>query len=88
MGIILEYLLKAINLYTIIILVSVLLSWVDRNGQMQITKFIKRITDPYLSLFKVIIPLGGTYLDISPIIGILLLQLLENIITRTYYMFM
>mgnify|MGYP003509019831 FL=1 len=88
MGIILGYLLKAINLYTIIILVSVLLSWVDRNGQMQITKFIKRITDLYLSLFKVIIPLGGTYLDISPIIGILLLQLLENIITRTYYMFM
>ena len=87
MGIVLEYILKAINLYTILILVSVLLSWVDRSGQMQITKFVKKLTDPYLNLFKVIIPLGGSYLDISPIIGILLLQLLENIITRTYFLF-
>ena len=80
MEIVLNYILKAINLYSILILVSILLSWADRNGQMQITKFVKKLTDPYLNLFKIIVPLGGMYFDVSPIIGILLLRLLENII--------
>lgn len=86
MEIVLEYVLKAINLYSILILVSILLSWADRNGQMQITKFVKKLTDPYLNLFKIIVPLGGMYFDVSPIIGILLLRLLENIIMRTYFL--
>ena len=53
---------------------------------MQITKFVKKLTDPYLNLFKIIVPLGGMYFDVSPIIGILLLRLLENIILRTYFL--
>ena len=53
MEIVLNYILKAINLYSILILVSILLSWADRNGQMQITKFVKKLTDPYLNLFKI-----------------------------------
>jgi YggT family protein len=46
---------------------------------MQIISFLSPITDPYLNIFRSIIPpLGG--LDLSPILAILLLQLIQGVI--------
>ena len=75
-----DILLKTIGFYSTLILISVLLSWFDQRGQMKVKKIIKKITDPYLNFFKIIIPLGGSYLDISPIIGILLLNLIARLV--------
>jgi YggT family protein len=80
-------LLKAIDIYQIIILVSVVLSWVDRYGEMGVTKFIKQLTDPYLNKLKVIIPVGGMYFDLSPIIGLLLLGLIRQIVVKIFWGF-
>ena len=44
-----DILLKALDIYQIIILVSVVLSWIDRYGEMGVTKFIKQLTDPFLN---------------------------------------
>ncbi|BBM36739.1 YggT family protein [Pseudoleptotrichia goodfellowii] len=76
---------KVIDLYSIIILISVLGSWVDGRNQSPFFRFINKLTDPYLRLFRIIIPAGNMNIDISPIIGITVLNLLKSIIGRLYY---
>ncbi len=80
-------LLKVIYIYQIIILASVVLSWIDRYGEMSITKFIRQLTDPYLNKLKVIVPVGGMYFDLSPIIGLLLLGVIREIVVRIFFGF-
>ena len=79
-----EILLRVIDIYQIIILVSVVLSWIDRYGEMGVTKFVRQLTDPYLNKLKVIVPVGGMYFDLAPIIGIILLRLISEIIYRIF----
>ena len=84
---ILRYILNAISIYEILILITVLLSWVDQGGNTKIGGIIRSITDPYLNLFKkIVIPIGNMYLDISPVIGLFVLHLLKRIIVYIFSM--
>ena len=87
MDVIGNILLKVIDIYQIIILVSVVLSWIDRYGEMGVTKFVRQLTDPYLNKLKVIVPVGGMYFDLSPIIGLLLLGLIRQIVVKIFWGF-
>lgn len=70
-----------ITIYTYIIIITILLSWfpnIDWYSQPFVT--LRQLTDPYLNLFRSIIPpLGG--IDISPILAILLLQVAGSLIS-------
>lgn len=70
-----------ITIYTYIIIITILLSWfpnIDWYSQPFVT--LRQLTDPYLNLFRSIIPpLGG--IDISPILAILLLQVVGSLIS-------
>jgi YggT family protein len=70
-----------IQIYLILIFVRILLSWFQTADWAQsIMSFLAPITDPYLNIFRSIIPpLGG--LDLSPIIAILALQFVNYILT-------
>jgi YggT family protein len=66
--------------YIILILLNVLISWVPRmpyNRALRATlDFVKETTDPYLNLFRRFLPPiggGGLALDLSPMIGVILL---------------
>ena len=63
-----------INIYVLLIIIRILLSWFQTaEWASQGISFLSPITDPYLNLFRSIIPpLGG--LDLSPILAILILQ--------------
>ncbi|MBV8886836.1 MAG: YggT family protein [Chroococcidiopsidaceae cyanobacterium CP_BM_RX_35] len=63
-----------LTIYFYLIIVRVLLSWFPNiNWYAQPFAIVSQLTDPYLNLFRSIIPpLGG--IDISPILAILLLQ--------------
>lgn len=72
--------------YIILILIRVLLSWVPRmpyNPTLRaVLDFITETTDPYLNLFRRIIPPiggGGFGLDLSPMIGLIVLFILRAI---------
>jgi YggT family protein len=80
-------LLKIIYVYQTIILISVVLSWIDKYSEMGITKFIKQLTDPYLNRLRIVVPVGGMYFDLSPIIGLLLLGLVREIVVRIFFGF-
>ncbi|NJO39945.1 MAG: YggT family protein [Cyanobacteria bacterium CRU_2_1] len=63
-----------LNIYFVLIIIRVLLSWFPTiDWYNQPFRALSQITDPYLNLFRAIIPpLGG--MDFSPILAILLLQ--------------
>jgi YggT family protein len=73
--------------YIILILIRVLISWIPRmpyNPALRsVLDFITETTDPYLNLFRRIIPPiggGGFGLDLSPMIGIIVLVILRGLV--------
>lgn len=68
---------KLIDLYSIVIVVYVLMSWIPQmSGWVaDLNEILGKICDPYLDLFKKVIPpVGG--IDFSPIAAIIVLQLI------------
>lgn len=71
------------NAYTMVIFVYVLMSWIPNvyNGAIgQIYRALGTICDPYLNLFKRLIPPIGGMVDITPIIAVLVLQFVVRLI--------
>lgn len=67
-------LIRAIDFYSFLILISVLGSWIDPFSRSKVFQTVRRFTDPYLKLFRIIIPVGNMNLDISPVIGLFILN--------------
>lgn len=73
----LTYLLvRLVDAYCLIIFVYVLMSWLptDRGVLADIYHVLGRVCDPYLNLFKRLIPPIGGMVDVTPIIALLVLQ--------------
>ena len=67
--------------YYILIIVRIFLTWVQTiNWEQQPFAWIRSVTDPFLNIFRGIIPPIGGVLDISPILAIILLQILQGIV--------
>ena len=76
-------LIRAIDFYSFLILISVLGSWIDPFSRSKVFQTVRRFTDPYLKLFRIIIPVGNMNLDISPVIGLFILNyVLKNLLFR------
>jgi YggT family protein len=70
-----------IQIYSTLLIIRVLLTWFPSiNWYNQPFAALSQITDPYLNLFRSIIPpLGG--IDFSPILAFLLLNLLSSLLS-------
>jgi YggT family protein len=82
-----DYVSALFLVYIILILIRVLLSWIPRMPYSPtlraVLDFITETTDPYLNLFRRIIPPiggGGFGLDLSPMIGIIVLFILRGVV--------
>ena len=68
------------TVYTVLILIRILGSWFPNFQHTSFMRFVSYYTDPYLNVFrKIIPPIGGT-LDISPILAFFVLQILQGVI--------
>lgn len=81
MDLIVTSLVQFLQIYWILLIVRILLSWFQTaEWAGQIISFLAPVTDPYLNIFRSIIPpLGG--LDISAILALLLLQFVQSSLT-------
>lgn len=71
-----------LRFYTYLIIVYVLMTWFPMRGLMlDINRVIGSLVEPYLGLFRRFIPPIGA-VDISPIVAILVLNLLGSFIVR------
>lgn len=76
-------LLCACDVYVGVIIIYILMSWIPNHhsGWLgDIYRALGRICNPYLNLFRRIIPPIGGMLDISPILAIIVIQLLGRLI--------
>ena len=63
-----------------LIIARVFLSWVPININHKIKQFIYDLTEPLMSPFRNLIPAQKIGLDLSPILILLLLQILQSIL--------
>jgi YggT family protein len=80
------YVINAINLlfvvYTLMIIIRIFGSWFQGFQQTSFFHLIAHYTDPYLNFFRRFIPPIGGVLDLSPILGFFVLQLLKWVLVR------
>lgn len=83
-----SYVSALIWIYSVLILIRILLTWVPRmpeNAALRtVVGFVEDITEPYLALFRRLIPPlrgGPGLIDISPIIAIFALVLVGSLVT-------
>lgn len=75
-----DYVQAVFLVYLILIFIRILISWVPRmpynRGLHAVLRFVEEVTDPYLNLFRRLIPPiggGGFALDLSPMLAMILL---------------
>ncbi|MEW6447911.1 MAG: YggT family protein [Bacillota bacterium] len=83
MGFLIKTVDVAFNVYTVFIFVRVLLSWVRHNPYQPAIRFIYDVTDPYLRFFRRFVPPVGM-IDFSPVIALIMLQLLKGLIIQLF----
>lgn len=73
-------LITFLNIYLVLLLIRILLSWFPNlNWYDPPFSILSQLTDPYLNIFRSIIPpLGG--IDFSAILAILLLQVIQGVL--------
>ncbi|PSL24836.1 YggT family protein [Planomicrobium soli] len=74
---ILGILLTAMNIYSYLLIASILMSWLPNARESSIGQMLAKVTDPYLDIFRKIIPPLGM-IDFSPIIAIFALNLAKS----------
>ena len=82
-----EFLSALINVYSLIIIAWIVVSWVLSFGVRipysrpvnAVLDFLRDVTEPYLRLFRVL-PLRIGPLDLTPIVAILVLQIVGGIL--------
>jgi YggT family protein len=82
-----DYVNALFTVYLILILIRIILSWIPRipyNTVLNaVISFVHDVTDPYLRLFRRVIPPmggGGFALDLSPIVAIIVLYVMQAIV--------
>jgi YggT family protein len=82
-----DYVYGLFLVYIILIFIRILISWVPRMPYNRllhaVLRFIEDVTDPYLNVFRRVIPPvggGGFALDLSPILAMLVLFVAQVVI--------
>ena len=68
-----------LTLYMLMILARLIASWFPNSGRYRVVQFLTFYTEPYLGLFRKIIPPVGV-LDLSPMIALIVLQIAEKLL--------
>jgi YggT family protein len=80
--------IQILSIYSWIILASALISWVYLPPANPIVRFLRYVTEPVLSpcrqLLNRILPVTWRRIDLSPILAMLLVQLVISLLRRIY----
>jgi YggT family protein len=71
--------------YTLLILFYVLMSWIQVPYWLSgVHRFLRDVCEPYLRLFRSILPSVGAF-DFSPVIGVLVLVFIERLLADVIF---
>jgi YggT family protein len=84
-----DYINTLTLVYLVLIFIRILTSWIPRMPYNRylaaVLKFVSDVTDPYLNLFRRILPpvrMGGAGLDLSPIVATFVLIIVSSIVVN------
>jgi len=82
-----DYINTLVLVYLVLIFIRILTSWIPRMPYNRylaaFLKFVSDVTDPYLNLFRRILPpvrMGGAGLDLSPIVATFVLIIVSTLV--------
>ncbi|PAF16707.1 YggT family protein [Terribacillus saccharophilus] len=75
----------AFTVYSFALIIYILMSWFPGARQSAFGEMLGRICEPYLDVFRRFIPPLGM-IDLSPIVGIIVLRLAESGVRTIYFM--
>lgn len=67
----------AFNVYSILIFIYILLSWLPNVQGSPVGQLLARIVEPYLSVFRRFIPPLGM-IDLSPVVALIALRFIQS----------
>ncbi len=67
------------QVYTLMLFIRILSSWIPEAREYRVMQFISYYTDPYLNLFRRFVPPLGMF-DLSPIVAFLCLSFGQNLL--------
>lgn len=70
----------AFEVYTWLLLARILLTWFPVDPYNPLVRFIAQVTDPFLNIFRGLLPPVGGVLDISPILAFFALRVLRSLV--------
>lgn len=71
--------------YTLLIMARIIGSWFPSFSRQPVMQLMGKVTDPYLNVFrKIIPPIGGTF-DLTPILAFFVLQIAERVLMSIFY---
>ncbi|MPN35970.1 hypothetical protein SDC9_183475 [bioreactor metagenome] len=84
------FLIRLVNMlfqiYFYLIIANVLLSWFPHNRSNAIFRFIHEMTEPFLNLFRRLLPFTRlSSIDFSPIVALLALELVYHLVLKLLY---
>jgi YggT family protein len=81
------YVITLVYVYVVLIFVRILMSWMPRIPYNRILDavltFVRDVVDPYLNLFRRVLPMariGPAAIDLSPMLGTFLLLIVGNLV--------
>ncbi|MFC7320371.1 YggT family protein [Halobacillus campisalis] len=83
MGFLFQILFTALNIYSWILIIYILLSWFPGARESSFGEVLSKLAEPFLEPFRKIIPPLGM-IDISPIVAILVLRFAASGLQELY----
>lgn len=74
-------LITLIDLYSLVLLASVVLSWINLSPDNPVVRVVRQLTEPVLEQVRKILPSAGGF-DFSPVVVFLALGLLKQLLVR------
>ncbi len=75
----------ALRLYTFIIIARAVISWVNPDPYNPIVNFLYRATEPVLYRVRRTLPLPMGFVDLSPLVVLLVIFILDQFVVGTLY---
>ena len=77
---------KVLWLYSIVIMISVLISWVSPDPFNPIVQFLRSVTDPVFAWVRKHLPFAVIgMVDLSPLVVLVIVQLLQQVLVRSLF---
>ena len=78
---IVRYLSFVVNIYMMVIIFRIILTWFPGNQDSKVYELLSKVTDPYLNWFRRFPALRVGFLDLSPIAAMAVLSLVNRLLT-------